>query len=202
MIVFFTVPPDLLYDLTYGDPMIQEPNLDRLKGPRSRVQSASDPWQVEESYGTLDEFDGLLRDNASRPVEICGQTITACDSLVEIALDSSPDMVVWAFSSLGWAKTWSLDMGRPGRLTTTAIQQDGSVHVVDRDGDVAMARSDDAKMSKTIKITHSMGGPVNPFDGTAAASFAERRCQLQRARASAKGQRYRQVERHGIGGLD
>lgn len=93
MIVFFTVPPDLFHDLSYGNAMLQL-NTDILNSERARRQQTSEPLQLEESYGAIDVFSDVFRDSPSYPLEICGQSITICDNLTEIALDSSPEMVV------------------------------------------------------------------------------------------------------------
>lgn len=61
---------------------------------RIRRQSNSEPWQAEEGYGEVDVFSDAFRDIPSYPLEIWGQTITTYDDLTEIALDSSPEMVV------------------------------------------------------------------------------------------------------------
>ncbi|OAQ68733.1 cefP protein [Pochonia chlamydosporia 170] len=93
MIAFFTVPPDLFHDLSYGNAMLQQ-NMSTLNGGRAQRQSTSEPWQPEESYGAIDVFSEAFRDSPSYPLEICGQVIAICDSVTEIALDSSPEMVV------------------------------------------------------------------------------------------------------------
>ncbi|KHN98957.1 uncharacterized protein MAM_03419 [Metarhizium album ARSEF 1941] len=176
VVVFFTVPPDLFHDLSHGNagrPLTTE----MLSDERTRRQSTSEPWQVEESYGEVDVFSDAFRDMPSCPLEIWGQTITIHEDLTEIALDSSPEMVVWAFSSSGWAKAWAVDSGRSEPLTMTAIQQDGGVRLVDKDGDGPMAHGEG---SSVMEAPHVAGG-VDPFDGTVGTNFVERRSAFERA---------------------
>lgn len=93
LIVFFTVPPDLFHDPSYGSTM-RHLNTEIFSDERIRRQSNSEPWQAEEGYGEVDVFSDAFRDIPSYPLEIWGQTITTYDDLTEIALDSSPEMVV------------------------------------------------------------------------------------------------------------
>ncbi|QLI63791.1 uncharacterized protein G6M90_00g019420 [Metarhizium brunneum] len=121
LIVFFTVPPDLFHDPSYGSTM-RHLNTEIFSNERIRRQSSSEPWQAEEGYGEVDVFSDAFRDIPSYPLEIWGQTITTCDDLTEIALDSSPEML------------------------------NGGVRLVDHDGDSLTGYGESSSMMKTPDI--------------------------------------------------
>lgn len=72
------------------------------------------------------------------PLRLHGLVIGRCSDLVDVTLDSCPDMVVWAFSGSGLAQCWVLDTGRERRVVRAVAQGDGSLREVDDDGDVGM----------------------------------------------------------------
>ncbi|KAJ3466042.1 hypothetical protein MRS44_006700 [Fusarium solani] len=121
MIVFYTIPPDLFLAMSRG---------------RSRHR-----WTrtAEGSYSDID-FGDPSSEATAYPLEIRGQAVAICSNLVELALDSGPDMVLWAFSAQGWARAWALHAGREDAFNHTVVQQDGSLRQVDREGDYAMAQ--------------------------------------------------------------
>ncbi|KAK2612734.1 hypothetical protein QQS21_001185 [Conoideocrella luteorostrata] len=180
MIVFFTVPPDLFHDLSHGNAMVQL-NADMLSHEKMiRRQSTSEPWQIENRYREIDVFSEPFQDSQSYPLEICGQLISTCDDLTEIAVDSSPQMVVWAFNSSGLAKTWAMDSGKAEMPTRTAVQQDGGLRLVNSDGDIVMAGDEGPCNLGEPQTSDSLSG-VHPFDGTMGPNFVERRHQCDRA---------------------
>ncbi|KAG8424517.1 hypothetical protein J3459_002445 [Metarhizium acridum] len=122
MIVFFTVPPDLFHDLSYGGTM-RHLNTNIFSDERVRRQNNSEPWQAEESYGEIDVFRDAFRDIPSYPLEIRGQTITTYDDLTEISLDSSPELVL-----------------------------DGGVRLVDHHGDSVTGYGESPSVTKTPDI--------------------------------------------------
>jgi hypothetical protein len=73
------------------------------------------------------------------PVKIKGQEIGKLPGLVDLAIDSGPNMTVWAFSSEGVAKVWQLDDGKfDGSVTEKLIARDGTIRELDGEGDVEM----------------------------------------------------------------
>ncbi|KAG6002265.1 hypothetical protein E4U43_001148 [Claviceps pusilla] len=196
LIAFFTVPPDLFFhqvsarqdECGIHDPAAADAMMNR-HGRAPRQQSMSDVWRADDDDQLLDEFGGHLQDshNPAFPLEICGQPIAVWDSLTEIALDSSPEMIVWAFSSSGWAKAWAVDYGKAQPLTRTAVQEDGSIRLMDQDGDILMTDDDSAAAAAAAAAspedcsTPDSSRDVNPFDGTVGTNFVERRSRIERA---------------------
>jgi hypothetical protein len=156
-IVFFTVPPDMFYDLSQADLAAAGTGMRIGRGQR---RESRDPrlWRPEESYHAIDIFNHPFQDSTAYPPEICGQVVGFGSNLVELALDSSPEMVIWAFSAEGWAKTFALDTGGSQPSVTTAVQQDGSLRNIDFEGDVGMADREDV-------TSPELATDLGPFDG-------------------------------------
>jgi hypothetical protein len=98
------------------------------------------------------------------PVKIKGQEIGTLPGLVDLAIDSGPNMTIWGFSKGAVAKVWQLDDGRFGKFVKERwIERDGSVREIDGDGDTEM--SDASSSSPEILLSPL---PLLPesFDGT------------------------------------
>ncbi|KAL6886294.1 hypothetical protein HDV57DRAFT_508502 [Trichoderma longibrachiatum] len=130
LIVFYTVPPDMFHDIRRTDGEA------RSAGYRPRDDHGF--GRPESRYGVVDLLNDPFGDDRPYPVEIHGHVVAVCGNLTEIALNSSPDLVIWAFAAEGWAKAWALNTGRYGRPFRTSAQRDGSIRQVDADGDVLM----------------------------------------------------------------
>ncbi|PHH77380.1 hypothetical protein CDD82_3538 [Ophiocordyceps australis] len=142
VVAFYTVPPDVFYDLSQGAAMSSQTSSGRASQGRRR------PWWLRHERLHGDEAaNGEQQpvdhdDAALHPIQITGQAVATCSNLTELAVEASPEMIVWAFSADGWARTWALDCGRDEPSSKTAVQRDGSVRVVDQEGDVRMAECD------------------------------------------------------------
>lgn len=119
-------------------------------------------WRPDDSYRAAGVFSEPFRTSAAYPIEISGQPVAACSRLSELALDSSPEMIVWAFSAEGWAKTWAVDTGGCEPYTKTSVQRDGSVRCKDYEGDIAMAEAEEEEESWDAGFTY-----LQRYDGAA-----------------------------------
>ncbi|KAL3417821.1 F-box domain-containing protein [Phlyctema vagabunda] len=72
------------------------------------------------------------------PLKVRGQQIGTCPGLVDLAIHSGPEMIVWAFGKGGIAKVWQLDCGKQNLLQQRMISRHGTVREVDQNGDVEM----------------------------------------------------------------
>ncbi|RSM11587.1 hypothetical protein CDV31_006690 [Fusarium ambrosium] len=134
-------------------------------GPQKVMDMDADKQMIrsEGSYGDID-FTGDPSSEATAkayPLEIRGQAVAICSNLVELALDSGPDMVLWAFSAQGWARAWALHAGREDAFNHTVVQQDGSLRQVDREGDYAMAQVDQTSAASGVDGKGLDGGHVS-----------------------------------------
>ncbi|KAF4980094.1 hypothetical protein FZEAL_3815 [Fusarium zealandicum] len=137
IIVYYTIPPDMFLHIS------------RDRSRHSVMTSTEDKetdglsgwvdWRPEGSYRDMDFMDDPLTEGTAYPLEIRGQPVAICSNLVELALDSGPDMVLWAFSAQGWARTWAMHTGREDAFNHTVVQHDGSLRQVDSQGDYVMA---------------------------------------------------------------
>lgn len=130
LIVFYTVPPDIFHDIRRIDAEVRSTG---YRPPEDRGFGRPEP-----RYGPVDLLSDPFGDDSHYPVEIHGQVVATCENPTEIALNSSPDLIIWAFAAEGWAKTWVLNTGRNEPFISSTAQRDGSVRQVDADGDVVM----------------------------------------------------------------
>ncbi|KAL7783885.1 hypothetical protein V8C37DRAFT_414468 [Trichoderma ceciliae] len=154
LIVFYTVPPDVFHDMRRID---AEARSTGYRPPED--QEAGHP---EPRYGPIDILGDPFREGSSYPVEIQGHVVATCGNLTEIALNSSPNLIIWAFAAEGWAKTWALDTGIYEPLMRSAAQRDGSIRQVDADGDVVMV---DSCLSSSSSSSTMSSLDFNLFDG-------------------------------------
>ncbi|KAG6007004.1 hypothetical protein E4U21_006524 [Claviceps maximensis] len=183
LIVFFTVPPDLFHDVSARQEIYRSAATDTTSHERVRRQSMSDVWRADDNYQAIDVFNGHVQDSPVFPLEIYGQPIAVWERLTEIALDSSPEMIVWAFSSSGWARAWAVDYSKAQPMTRTAVQENGSIRMMDQDGDILMTDLDGELTATNPEdcIPPDSSRDVDPFDGTVGTNFVERRSRIERA---------------------
>ena len=132
VIMFYTIPPDVFHDK--GAISARIGRQETRSGEKSETLSRF----RDEDYLATKSFAASHPGSTAFPLEISGQPVATCNDLVELALDSCPEMIIWAFSAKGWARTWALNNGRMAKPTKTSIQRDGSIRHIDSDGDIAM----------------------------------------------------------------
>lgn len=161
IVVFYTVPPDVFHNMTRTNPIPQTFEHAFADG-REQWLHRSALWHTEHNNGVLDLLGDPIRNSPAYPFEISGQPVAVCSNLTELALDSSPDMIIWAFSVEGWARTWAIEDGRFDPFMKTAVQRDGSLRRIDLDGDLLMpdAPLDSAPADVSV-------GDLDLFDGAA-----------------------------------
>lgn len=178
LIVFYTVPPDIFFDL-------------RRKHSETRSAGHYSPDILETGlfeprYDPIDMFSDPFGEHSAYPLEIPGHVLATCGNLTEIALNSSPDLIIWAFAAEGWAKTWMLDAGRREPVMRSAAQRDGSIRQVDADGDVimvdAMPSTDSSSEMSSLDFNLFDGAPISDTDGEPVTGkrTAVRRCHGKR----------------------
>jgi hypothetical protein len=97
------------------------------------------------------------------PVKVRGQQIGTCSGVVDIAIDSGPDMAVWALSSQGVATVWKVNTGRNGSVRRQWIVRDGTVRESEGGGDVEMS---DAPSPSPDILQPPMPLAQDSYDGT------------------------------------
>lgn len=172
VVVFYTVPPDLFHDMAPS--VVVTP-------PEAEGTSA---WQPGERYRAVDIVSEPFANGSAYPVEVSGQPVATCSILSELALDSLPEMIIWAFGAEGWAKTWAVDAGGAEPYARTAVQRDGSVRRVEFEGDMVMTESEeDDEDGEQVEAETGWGdtGRVYPqrYDGAAGSTPVEAESPLQ-----------------------
>ncbi|RDW64204.1 hypothetical protein BP5796_10706 [Coleophoma crateriformis] len=72
------------------------------------------------------------------PTEVRGQQIGSCKGLVDLSIDSGPDMAIWAFSKEGQAKVWQINTGQHKVARKSIVTRDGTIRELDFEGDIEM----------------------------------------------------------------
>ncbi|APA06498.1 hypothetical protein sscle_02g012680 [Sclerotinia sclerotiorum 1980 UF-70] len=72
------------------------------------------------------------------PVRIKGQRIGTCSNIVDLAIDSSNGITIWAFSTDGIAKIWHLEDGKHRDLARLSVLRDGTIRENDYEGDIEL----------------------------------------------------------------
>ncbi|KAK1595526.1 F-box domain-containing protein [Colletotrichum navitas] len=142
LLVFYTLPPDMFKDISrlanLAD-MLDRPMADWIAWwPIPGLRDAA----VTHDSGS--ETPCLQRNRPSYPIDVHGQPVAVCSGLVDLALDTGPDMLVWTFSGDGSARCWALNTGNTKGVRRSTVLRDGSMRAMDGDGDVFM---DDAGLN-------------------------------------------------------
>ncbi|KAH9242291.1 hypothetical protein K456DRAFT_1905194 [Colletotrichum gloeosporioides 23] len=139
LVVCYTIPPDVFRDVRfYG-------TLEDLDGAVAHWR----PWWPKPSILSFVAAHNTAHptasshDSLSFPIDVPSQHVDVCSDIIALAVDSGPDMLIWAFSAEGLGRCWALNTGRQPRMTRASTQADGSLREIDCDGDILMPDVDD-----------------------------------------------------------
>lgn len=139
VVVFYSIPPDMFQEISrIGLPS----HLRNQRNPAGEWFSEWASWRLEEGYQEVGNVGDRFDDSSVFPLEVRGQMVATCQNLVEVAIDSSPDMVIWGFSAEGWAAAWAMNTGSDAPMTRSAVQIDGSIRYMDSEGDLVIGDAD------------------------------------------------------------
>jgi hypothetical protein len=168
MVVLYTIPHDLLAVISEGQ-------------CRQRcmiaTQDKKEDKQLDSMYGrpkgncnNIEFPDHPFAEETEYPLEIRGQPVAICRNLVELAINSGPDMVLWAFSAQGWARAWALRAGCEDTPHCTVVQADGSLRQVDSKGDYIMTEVDQtiSELEVTLEPLSSLETAIERNAGSTA----------------------------------
>jgi hypothetical protein len=124
-------------------------------------------WWPDEG---LQEWLSLVRDPVAGvlpgnmwPIRIRGQKIGTGSGVVDLAIDSSQGVIVWAFTVDGTAKVWRVNDGQQNEAAKLTIARDGTIRDSGQEGD-------DVEMSDCSLTPEILQRPSLPhqqsFDGT------------------------------------
>jgi hypothetical protein len=122
------------------------------------------------------------------PVRVRGQKIGTCRGLTDLAIDSGPNMTIWALSKRGVATVWKLDDGRYQGVKRRWILRDGTIRESHSDSE----GEGNIEMHDTVSRANAIPDPPIPlqqpdsFDGatsfissTAHTSRTNKCCRIQ-----------------------
>lgn len=136
IIMHYTIPPDTFHHIARAG-----------VGSDSTHNDASSEWvhwwREGDNLGVDTLSNPYDHNTVIYPLDVRGQEVATCNNLMGIGVDSSPDMVIWAFSGDGWAKTWALNTGDSMSYNRSLVQRDGSLRNLDSEGDVVMEEAGD-----------------------------------------------------------
>ncbi|KAF4451816.1 hypothetical protein F53441_5291 [Fusarium austroafricanum] len=149
MIVFYMIPPDVFTVISRTRCRQHSMNVTQHGEEGNSLDKTN--LRPKGSCNDIDSRDDRFAEVTACPVEIRGQSVAICRNLVDLALDLGPDMILWVFSTQGWAQAWAL---RPGRedVPRTVVQADGSLRQVDSKGDYIMTEVDEAVAAPDVSF--------------------------------------------------
>ncbi|CAD6441479.1 b7a490ab-2979-4a99-a354-5d14c3ed9e85 [Sclerotinia trifoliorum] len=170
----FSVPGDV-FNAAQSSPNLLESSVvhKRNISKNSKNMQWLDWWPDEGLQAWLDlirhPVPGILPGNMW-PVRIKGQRIGTCSNIVDLAIDSSNSITIWAFSTDGIAKIWHVDDGKHRDLARLSVLRDGTIRENDYEGDIELngtfLTSEILQHRSTIE-QQSFDGTMSPdLDGT------------------------------------
>ncbi|KAG4028546.1 hypothetical protein MFRU_021g01330 [Monilinia fructicola] len=139
----FSVPADIFH-AAQSSPNLLESSVMHRRGTsrNSKNMQWLDWWPDEGLQGWLTlirhPVPGILPGNMW-PVRIKGQKIGTCLGIVDLAIDSSKGVIIWAFSMDGLAKIWRLDDGQHKDISQLSVLRDGTIREHDYEADVEVS---------------------------------------------------------------
>jgi hypothetical protein len=164
----FSVPSDVFATNQGGQSPLSASSYLRSKSGQENPTSEWIDWWPDDG---LQEWLNHARDPVAGilprsvwPVKIRGQQIGSCCGLVDLTIDSGPDMTIWAFNKHGVATVWKIDLGRNEKVNRRCVMRDGTVRDIDGEGDVEMS---DAPSPSPDILQPPMPLIQESFDGSA-----------------------------------
>ncbi|OLN93253.1 hypothetical protein CCHL11_07546 [Colletotrichum chlorophyti] len=188
LLVFYTIPPDMFNDISRLGDLVDMADYPEMEWAWR--------WQTSafQDISTTHAGSAALMTQRTPPysVDIHGQVVAVCSGTVELAVNSGPDMLIWAFNMEGIARCWALNIGMSKSMLLFTVLRDGSVRQVDADGDVLM---DDVEQK--LPVPGDILGSAKPHNLDGAVLTHEARPSPQRPLLQ---RYYRLTTGHGQGG--
>lgn len=116
VVVFYSIPPDL-----FQSERLVETIFDQPSPPPILTTNEANEWAWLDDEGQ--------RHDLLWPLEVDGKVIACCSNLTEIAIEASPDMIIWAFNADGVGQCWAMDSGRVDIPQKGIVQQGGGIQL-------------------------------------------------------------------------
>ncbi|PQE11703.1 F-box domain-containing protein [Rutstroemia sp. NJR-2017a WRK4] len=163
----FNVPADIFNVNQTSNALLESSVWQRQGGSREPKNMDWLEWWPDEG---LQEWLSLVRDPIAGvlpgnmwPIRIRGQKIGTGSGVVDLAIDSSQGVIVWAFTVDGTAKVWRVNDGQQNVAAKLTIARDGTIRDTGHNGE-------DVEMSDCSLTPEILQRPSLPhqqsFDGT------------------------------------
>lgn len=140
MIVFYMIPPYVLSVISHG--LCRQHCMNATEHDENGSLLVEIDSRPKGSCNEIDsEVDGFAQ-VTTYPLEIRGLPVAICCNLVELALDSGADIILWAFCEQGWARAWALRVSHQDTPHRTVVEASGSLRQVDSKGDYNMTEEE------------------------------------------------------------
>lgn len=127
----FSVPGDVFHAAQSSQNVLESSVTHKRNIPKNSKNMQWLDWWPDEG---LQEWLNLIRHPVPGiltgnmwPVRIKGQRIGTCSGIVDLAINSTNGITVWAFSADGIAKVWRLDDGKHRDFTKLSVCRDGTI---------------------------------------------------------------------------
>jgi hypothetical protein len=92
--MFYTVPADLFRDICRTD--ATSPILSGTAPTTQGEQTVGEsmPRRQADNYRAINIFSESYNESTMYPIELTGQPVAVCNSLLELGLDSCPEMII------------------------------------------------------------------------------------------------------------
>jgi hypothetical protein len=163
----FSVPADIFATDQGGQSPLSASSYLRSKSGQEATNSEWINWWPDDGLQewlnhARDPVPGILP-RSVWPVKIRGQQIGTCNGLVDLAIDSGPDMIVWALSRNGVATVWKIDTCSNDGVKRRWVMRDGTVRESEGEGDIEMS---DAPSPSPDILQPSLPLVQESYDGT------------------------------------
>jgi len=150
----FSVPADIFATNQGGQSPLSASSYLRSKSGQETKNSEWINWWPDDGLQewlnyAQDPVPGILP-RSVWPVKIRGQQIGTCCGLVDLAVDSGPDMIVWTLSNNGVATVWKIYTGSNDAVKRRWIMRDGTVQDSEGEGEGDVEMSDAPSPSPDI----------------------------------------------------
>jgi hypothetical protein len=140
MIVLYMIPPDVLAVIFHD--LCRQHCMDATQHDENGSLLVEINSRPKGSCNEIDSGGDSFAEVTTDPLEIRGLPVAICCNLVELALESGADMILWAFCEQGRARAWALRVGHQDTPHRTVVETNGSLRQVDSKGDYNMTEEE------------------------------------------------------------
>ncbi|KAI7771097.1 hypothetical protein LZL87_004884 [Fusarium oxysporum] len=158
MIVLYIIPPDVLAVISQG--LSRQHCIDATRHDGNGSLLVEINSRPKGSCNEIDSEGDSFAEVTTYPLEVRGLPVAICCNLVELALDSGADVILWAFCVQGWARAWALRVGHQDTPHRTVVEANGSLRQVDSKGDYNMTEEEQVVAAPDVSFKALTGAQI------------------------------------------